>query len=312
MLLYFDILPLELKYILIRKLPPIYLLGPKYMQCQSYVFNIFELSSFKQCDSEQFWKYCHESLSNSIPHNTTCKESYTTYIINSILSIKTNTYPSAQHGHDKVLEYVFNQFHGVSFEFDVLLIIASRNTHIQCMKIIDAQCKLDKNAYDSALYRMLYENLMFCDTISARLNETTDFLLNKGASFPHFECGNFTLRLGRMDFSHDVVSERFIDFLIKYCPEFNNENFLKYLTLNYSRNAQLLIKYFIKKTGTQITSDVFSHVLKYGSHNMIKSILELDYYPSRQDMQLAKQHNAEHVIVDFYASKSLKRKRTSS
>ena len=311
MALYFDILPLELREELLFRLPVPYLLGHGYsLEFEEYIFNIMDLESFKLCDNDYFWKSYYENYSSRKPYDKSYKDAFKQAYVNYVSNIRDNLYYAARCGHDYVLEQVFDMHPCIKFDYDGLFLVAAENLQRRCMRLIEKESELDMETYRVAIDNILYRNCHSFDALAPQIERNIEFLLRRGAIFPNIDYTISPPKLIRVFLDHNLLTEKFVDFIIKYSPNLNKKEFLKHLTVNHLITSPIIIKYFVGKTQTVITEEIFQHAVKYGTCIAVKTLLELEYHPTRCDTKLAKNYyNIDQTIMNWYQNKTLKRKR---
>ena len=150
------------------------------------------------------------------------------------------------------------------------------------------ESEIDIETYRLAIDNVLFRNCYNFDALAPRIERTIQFLIKRGAIL-NINYDPTLQNAIRMYIDHTILTEKFIDFLIKYSPNLN-KRFLKHLTVNQLNTASSIIKYFVSKTQTVITDEIFQHAIKYGTHITIKALLELGYHPVRSDTKLAKNY----------------------
>ena len=276
MTLYFDILPIDLRRDLLLCIPQAYLIyeyNPS--QFARHVFNIFDLNTFKPCDTEYLWKELYGKYSSQVCPNY--KDSYRQATIDHIQQIRNLLYLELRHGREHVVKCIITSHFDLWLDYEDAFVFTTTNLHFECMKVIDKYVKLDDKTYQSALndlctryYYLYIEHLEKFDAIIS-------YLVEHNATLPPMEFTMFTPRIGNAYLFSSWINKGFIDFVLKYYPEANKKQLLKYLCSDHI-NADV-VKYFIEKNGQIIDSEIFQYVARSRDFSRVKLLLDLRIFP---------------------------------
>lgn len=316
MALYFDILPVSIRQSILFYIPKAYLVCEKYpSRFFGHVFNIFDLNTFKPCDTEYFWRTLYSKFSSSETNDY--KAAYINGSLIYLQNLINSMYTVIDMGHEKNLLAAIKDVPDCWLDYENLFIYAANRCELECMKIIDDSVELDLDTYQAALNDIYRYYGYDYNASKNKIDAIISYLLKSKAELPTLTFSSSIPRFGNQDINPSWMSCSFIDFILKYYPDMDKHKMLKYLCTIYFVNHGFtthFITHFTEKTGQQIDSEIFQYIVASQDFRCVEIILDSGYFPTRSDMIFAKRNRSSiaHKITEYYAQKTLKRKRTDT
>jgi len=307
MTLYFDSLPVEIRSLLIKYLPPEYLAGELLdLYLMEGAFYIFGLDSFKICDTNIFWKELYiEKYGQSNVKTLDYKICYQVDYNNYINFAQERLKYAVRHGHINIVKQLRKKYRYIWFEFDDLFIASIIYLQEKCAEFIDDKYVLESKTYQKALELLLSKNLVELD--QDLILSLLDMLCSNGAQFPQINCSLTNISAGKIDFTKKAFeNDKWLKFFLKYNVITDHLALLKSL-INWTVDINIIEQY-LEMFKITITEDVVINLLKTMRYNgfrlsldHFKLFIKRGYKPNKKTIYEAA-HSADifYYLFDYY------------
>lgn len=306
---YFEILPGDIRIELLKYLP-IALLIPnskiKKVQLMDKDRYIFSIDCFKIHANEDLWKSLYQYYYSKDPlPSASYRDTFITHKSKEVSAKCDNLLYAVEYGLDQIISKVLNAVNDDFFDYNYfkLFEVAVKNRHMILIKKLNSLFKFNKNLYQSILNN-LHRHVNLNDL--EKIDEITDLLLARGASFPTVSHNSDGFYLGEYHLPSDIFvtpekSQKFIQFLLKHnaitdCQSFFEKAVKSDVPLD-------IVKWCMKNMKISITENVFNSL----SHEItcIDFVIDAGYVLTFDNIVHCKYNSNFEAILKLYISQEI-------
>ena len=316
-MIYFDVLPIELRMELLKYFH-ISILIPS-NRISKFAVNrkkqhIFDIESFKSCDNEVLWESLYRrQYSAHKPTNMLYKEAYICH--KSVEISKRSEYLkyAAQHGLEKeiAVTYIDNDDDYFSYNIDDILVTAVIYRQVHVIEDLLDSITFKVEFLNQAVISLLVSN--FPLTELTKVEEILSLLMVRKAVFPKLSIsGDYVCfgDVGRVMNSY-LIHEKaidFIKFLLKYNAIPDHQAFLEKLC-RLDDIADETIKWCIDNLNVTLTENLFRNLRYYKDH--LKCFLEKGYEFKLSDVTSVAGYICFNNVLEAYIEQQCKKRKIS-